>query len=90
MTTRDFLCFRLNHDNLEPFTFPACKGYFLNSCSLLLGKKSCRAGCLFLMKAALLGAGQGQPPLCYWIHFCKWGSTKHCGFFFLHILGQLG
>lgn len=39
MTIRDFLRVRLNHDNVEPFTFPAREGYFRNACSLLLGDK---------------------------------------------------
>lgn len=38
MTFRGFLCIRLSNNHLEPFPCPACKSYFLNSCSWLLGQ----------------------------------------------------
>lgn len=48
MTIGDFLCFCLNPNNLEPFTFPSYKGYFLNYCSLLLRKKGPAGQAVFL------------------------------------------
>lgn len=48
MTIKDFLCFCLNPNNLESFTFLSYKGYFLNSYSLQLGKKGPAGQAVFL------------------------------------------